>query len=174
MENIQEEKKKKKRKILVLLLLILLLFGGYAYFKDSGGLRFEGDQEEGSLDGKTAAEIQELMKQKVEEGSFAISINTLPKFKDGNSKGSLRIENAPENRYLMIVKLHLKDSDELIYESGAIKPGFKLESAKLDKVLDNGTYQVIAYFEAYDLETNNFVGKAASDMSIVIGEEDDE
>ncbi|MCQ5280714.1 hypothetical protein NE665_24620, partial [Clostridium sp. DFI.1.208] len=83
-------------------------------------------------------------------------------FKNGTSKGTLRIENNPQNRYLMVVKIYLKQDEkdgEKIYESGAIRPGNKIETAQLDVALKKGTYPVTAYFEAYDMKTKEFVGK---------------
>lgn len=178
MEEMREEQKreKKNRKKWLLLLLLLLLLGSCAAWKlfDTGdGLALDPDQSEGTLDGLSDAEIQKLLDDKVAEGQFMLNINTKPVFPDGNSKGTLRIENNPQNRYLMVVKLYLKQDGkdgEKIYESGAIRPGNKIETAALDVVLKKGTYPVTAYFEAYDMKTKEFVGKAASTLSITIKE----
>ena len=109
------------------------------------------------------------MNEKVEEGQFMISINTNPVFPDGKSEGTLRIENSPQNRYLMIVKIYRNENGkqgELIYESGAIKPGNKIEKAKLDVDLPKGNYPVLVYFEGYQEKSKEYVGKAGSELTI--------
>ena len=162
----------RKRVLIILLLLVSLGIGGWLFLKQDG-FRFDSAAEDGSLDGLTKEQIQELMNDKVEEGQFMISINTQPVFADGKSEGTLRIENSPQNRYLMVVKIYLKEDGtegEKIYESGAIRPGDKIETARLDVALKKGTYPVIAYFEAYDKKTKEFVGKAASTLTITIKE----
>lgn len=165
--------KKGKKKWLILLLLLFLLGSCVAWrlFDTGDGLAMDPDQSEGTLDGLSDAEIQKLLDDKVAEGQFMLNINTKPVFADGKSKGTLRIENNPQNRYLMVVKIYLKEDGkdgEKIYESGAIRPGNKIETAQLDVALQKGTYPVTAYFEAYDMKTKEFVGKAASTLSITI------
>lgn len=169
----EDKNKKKKRWILVILVLILLLCGGW-YLLQKSSLQMDPDQSEGSLDGLSAEQLQELMDKKVEEGNLMISINSQPEFPDGKSKGTLRIENSPQNRYLLVVKIYLRNEDgsdgELLYESGAIKPGNKIVEAPLDKELAKGTYPVTAYFEGYDEETKQYIGKAASQLKIYVKE----
>lgn len=179
-EASKEEKKvgkqrngKKKWLILILLLILLGSFAAWKLFDTGDGLAMDPDQSEGTLDGLSEAEIQKLLDDKVAEGQFMLNINTRPVFKNGTSKGTLRIENNPQNRYLMVVKIYLKQDEkdgEKIYESGAIRPGNKIETAQLDVALKKGTYPVTAYFEAYDMKTKEFVGKAASTLSITIKE----
>lgn len=160
----------KRRKAMILLtgMLVLVIAGVLWLNKEDSRIRIEENQEEGSLEGLSQKEIEELMNQKVEEGSLAISINREPRFRNGRSKGTLRIENPANNRYLMIVKIYLEGSKEKIYESGGIKPGNKLEYDYLDVELSKGRYEVIAEFEAYEVESQEYVGKAASKLEIVI------
>ena len=160
----------RKRVLIILLLLVSLGIGGWLFLKQDG-FRFDSAAEDGSLDGLTKEQIQELMNDKVEEGQFMISINTQPVFADGKSEGTLRIENSPQNRYLMIVKIYRyegRKQGELLYESGAIKPGNKIETARLKVELPKGEYPVIVYFEGYDEKSRDYVGKAGSELSILI------
>lgn len=168
----EECMKKNYKKAAVIVLFLGLLGFGLWLWKSDQGLRMDEDQQAGSLEGMSDAQLQELMDQKVDEGSLMISINTQPEYPDGKSAGTIRIENSAQNNYLMVVKMYLKDPSgkegELIYESGAVKPGYKIEKAKLLKDLKKGTYPVIAYFEGYDQKSKEFVGKAASELSIVV------
>lgn len=164
--------KKKRVKAAVIIVLLVLLGLGFWLWRSDQGLQLDEDQLAGSIDGMSDAQLQELMDQKVDEGSLMISINTQPEYPDGKSAGSIRIENSAQNNYLMVVKMYLREAGnkdgELIYESGAIKPGYKIEKAKLLKNLKKGTYPVTAYFEGYDKTSKEFVGKAASELNIVI------
>lgn len=161
----------RNRKWLLLLLLLVIVGCGVWLLQHKDDLWLDPNQSEGTLDGLTRDEIQKLMNDKVAEGQFMISINTQPVFPDGMSEGTLRIENSPQNRYLMIVKIYRyeeKKQGELIYESGAIKPGNKIEKAKLDVKLTKGKYPVIVYFEGYDEKTKEYVGKAGSELTILV------
>ena len=173
-ENMEKEQRKGKKKWLVLVLLLLLgSLVAWQLLKERSALALDPNQSEGTLDGLSEAEIQKLLDDKVAEGQFMLNINTRPTFPNGTGKGTLRIENSPQNRYLMVVKIYLKEDGtegEKIYESGAIRPGNKIETARLDVALKKGTYPVIAYFEAYDKKTKEFVGKAASTLTITIKE----
>lgn len=163
-------KRKWKRRGLAIL-IILLLGCGIWWAVQENGLFLDPNQSEGTLDGLSREEIQKLMDDKVAEGQFVISINTAPVFENGKSEGSLRIENSPQNRYLMVVKIYRYENrkkGDLLYESGAIQPGNKIEKAKLDVELSKGTYPVIVYFEGYDPETKDYVGKAASELSLTV------
>lgn len=169
-ENKEEIQKKGKKKWLVIVSLLLLI-GGYCAWmvSNKSDLWLDPDQSEGTLDGMSKEEIQKLMNEKVAEGQFMISINTNPVFPDGKSEGTLRIENSPQNRYLMIVKIYRNENGkqgELIYESGAIKPGNKIEKAKLDINLPKGDYPVVVYFEGYQEKDREYVGKAGSELTI--------
>ena len=170
MEEIKEKQKKGKKAWPMILLLLLVVAGCSVWFlQEKTDLWLDPDQSEGTLDGLSKEEIQKLMDDKVDEGQFMISINTQPVFADGRSEGTLRIENSPQNRYLMIVKIYRNENGkqgELIYESGAIKPGNKIEKAKLDVDLPKGNYPVLVYFEGYQEKSKEYVGKAGSELTI--------
>lgn len=166
-------KKGKKRTIVGILILLLLVAGLFIWINSrQNRLNLDANQEEGTLVGLTDEELRELMNNKVEEGKFEISINTQPVFENGKAEGTLRIENSASNRYLMVIKMYLVEKDgsegEKIYESGAIKPGHKLEKAPLDKELSKGAYSVSVHFEAYDTSSMEYVGQAVTHSNIII------
>ena len=147
-----EEKKQGKQKYYILLAVLILLISIAVLFwmqRPADTLTLDPNQKEGTLDGMSEEEIRRLLDDKVAQGQFVLNINTHPIFADGTSKGTLRIENSPQNRYLMVVKLYRKGQENeqgKLYESGAIRPGSKIEKAALDVVLPKGTYPVSAYF----------------------------
>ena len=132
------------------------------------GLAREAAALAGQLEGKTEEEIQAELNRIVEEGMFNISINTAPTFENGKAEGPLQIENVPGNRYLMQVLITLDDTGELIYETGLIEPNHHIQSAKLDVELEKGEYLATAVFNAYDPETEEYIGSAGAKLTITV------
>ena len=132
--------------------------------------RFDSAAEDGTLEGMSEAQIQELLDKKLSESMLAISINSTPVFKNGTSKGTLRIENAPNNRYNMKVRITLDQDSREIYRSDAIRPAQVIKEDRLDVELKKGTYPCTATFEAYDTKTNEKAGEASAKLNIRIKE----
>lgn len=122
----------------------------------------------GQLDGKSEEEIRAELDRVVEEGMFNISISRIVELPTGNSEGEFRIENSPANRYNMQVDIARSDTGETIYESDIIEPNYHIQYAKLDEALPAGTYECIATFHALNPDTNEEVGQAACQMTIVV------
>lgn len=181
--------------IAIVILLLLIILSLICYFKNQKGGEKRSDNlydlslykkgEEKSLDnlydisldknatvGKVAQRSQdeviaELNKQ-VEEGMINISMNTNPVFETGTSEGNLIIVNEETNRYPQVVEIYLEDTNELIYKSGGIPVGSKIENATLDYNLSKGTYDCIAYFNAINPDTGELVGKAGANIKVTI------
>ena len=156
----------RKRVLIILLLLVSLGIGGWLFLMQDG-FRFDSAAEDGSLDGLTKEQIQELMNDKVDKSMLAISINSTPVFEDGKGKGSLRIENAANNNYNMRVRIVIDNEQKQIYYSDGIRPGQMIREDYLDEVLDRGTYACTATFEAYD-EDGKKAGEAKAQLNIVV------
>ena len=91
---------------------------------------------------RAVVQIADALNEKVEQGMINISMNTTPIFQNGSSAGNLMIVNESVNNYPQVVEIHRNDTGEVIYKSGAIPVGSKLETAKLSADLDAGTYGV--------------------------------
>lgn len=122
----------------------------------------------GQLEGKTSEELQAELDRIVEEGMFNISIASYVEFPDGASEGEVRIENVPNNRYLMKVEIARDDTGETVYRSGMIEPNHHIQRARLDADLDAGSYPCTAVFYAYEADTEELVGQAAAKLTIVV------
>lgn len=122
----------------------------------------------GQLAGKSAEEVQAALGDLVAEGMFSISIASVAEFPDGSSEGELRIENAPNNRYLMKVTVMRDDTGETVYKSGVIEPNHHIQRARLAVGLPAGTYPCTASFEALDPDTEEPVGRAEASVRVVV------
>lgn len=174
----------KRLVIIAIVILILLILSLICYFKnqkEGGGL--EGEEKSldnlfdistdknasvGDEDKKSQDEVIAELNKQVAEGMINISMNTNPIFETGTSEGNLIIVNEETNRYPQVVEIYLKDTNELIYKSGGIPVGSKIENATLDYNLSKGTYDCIAYFNAINPDTGELVGKAGANIKVTI------
>jgi hypothetical protein len=115
-------------------------------------------------------EIEEVFDGKLSEGQLKIEINAYPTFKDGLSSGTLSIKNDIKNRYNIITEIYLTKDDSLVYKSSLLSPGKLIKTGKLQKNLSKGEYEAIAYFNAYTISSNQYVGRSAAKIKIIIKE----
>lgn len=161
-------KSKKKWIFVIILILIAGIIAAYFLFKDDSGFRFDRKAKKGTLDGMSEKEIQEELDKRANKSGLTISINAEPQFDTGGADGDLRIENPPNNSYVVRVEIN-KDSDgEEIYSTDGMKPGQLIEKDKLDISLKKGTYPCTATFIAYDEKTLEEVGRSAAKININI------
>ena len=154
--------------IVVAVIILLLLRSCGAPANDPGGIEFDPSATEGGWDEADTDEIIAGLNEKVEEGMINISMNTSPVFADGTSKGSLMIVNEEVNNYPQVVEISRDDTGELIYKSGAIPVGSKIESDKLDVDLDAGTYECTAMFFNLDPDTGDKLGSAGVVIELTV------
>ena len=152
--------------IAVIILLLLRSCGGPV--NGPGGLELDPSATEGGWDEADLDAIRDSLNEKVEEGMINISMNTSPVFADGTSKGSLMIVNEEVNNYPQVVEISRDDTGELIYKSGAIPVGSKIESAKLSVDLDPGTYKCTALFYNVDPDTGDYLGCAGAVVTVTV------
>ena len=154
--------------VVIVIVILLLLRSCGAPVDDHGGIEFDPSATEGGWDEADTDEIIAGLNEKVEEGMINISMNTSPVFADGTSKGSLMIVNEEVNNYPQVVEISREDTGELIYKSGAIPVGSKIESAKLSVDLDPGTYKCTALFYNVDPDTGDYLGCAGAVVTVTV------
>lgn len=147
-------------------IILALIFGVYMFMGSTQTPSRGGAL--GQLDNKTTEEIQAELNRIVEEGMMNISIASVIPFDSPTSEGEVKIENSPANHYLMQVELALADTGEIIYTSDILEPNYHIQYAKLDKTLAPGTYNCNATFYALDPETEDQVGQAGAQVTIII------
>lgn len=172
------QKKDNSKKLIVLIIILILIFmlllgGVLVYFlviQPNQGKQVKGGQREaealqGSLTVMTEAEIQEALNNIVEEGMFRISIaSNIIAIEDGPAQ--VRIENNLQNRYIMQVNICLDETNEVIYSTDLIDPGYYIQETKFDKHLDPGEYAATAIFTAFYPDTEEIVGTVGANVKI--------
>ena len=166
-----EQAKKKIIVIVVLLLVIVGSVGSFLIWKHSQDNSYAYDDlaKNGIIEARTQEEIQRILNQQVEKGTFNVSINQNPTFANGSSEGNVWIENVPNNTSDLKVVITLPDrNDEKIFETKKIRPNQNIKEAKLDVTLAKGDYRAIAHFFATDPESGKNVGDANVEITISI------
>jgi hypothetical protein len=67
-----------------------------------------------------------------------------------------------------VVEITRNDTGDLIYKSGAIPVGSKIETAALSVNLEQGTYECTALFYNVDPDTGDYLGCAGAVINITI------
>ncbi len=157
--------------VAVLLLLLTAFFAFRFYHQDSDLAMLESNikAQLGQLDDKTNEEIQASLNEVVAEGNLSISINANPIFPTGDSAGSLKIENGPQNLYGQEVSITLDDTGEEIYNSGYMPINSHIQEDVLSVDLPAGDYKATVTFTALDESPNHaVVGQAIAQIRISI------
>lgn len=146
--------------ILIVLALLLVTLNGW----------FDKSSMQGQYIGKTDEEIRRALDINVEEGMMNVSIANTIKFNNGSQNpGIARIENLAANHVDQKVTLILDDTNEVIYESGAIAPDFCINEIILDKYLEPGIYKATAIFKGYEREwPHSEAGAIAAQINIEV------
>lgn len=134
------------------------------------GIVYDDGAVEGGWEEADTDKIIENLNEKVEEGMINISMNTSPNFTNGISAGNLMIVNERINRYPQVVEITRNDTNEVVYKSGAIPVGSKIETARLSVDLDPGTYECTAMFYNVDPDSGAYLGCAGAIIHITVFE----
>ena len=167
-----EEKKKKKRLLILLLLLLLAVAAGGVYYYYSTKTEpvqvVSGEYLPETKGAKKISdkEVKEAEQKAVDASKFNMVIKSEAVFENGNSEGSLYIQNPVENGYPINVVIRLDSNNEQIYSSGAIQPGYEINGAKLEKTLAQGDHPATATFEIYDSKTKTKRGQVQAGITI--------
>lgn len=132
------------------------------------GIVYDDSAVKGGWNEADTDKIIASLNAKVEEGMINISMNTSPNFREGTAEGNLMIVNEGINRYPQVVEISRNDTGEMIYKSGAIPVGSKIEHAKLSVDLPAGTYDCTAMFYNVDPDTDSYLGCAGAIISITV------
>lgn len=172
-EKIKMNPKKKKRLMMIIGILVICV-GILVYFWNQYRMDsmtkywFDKAAKDGTLEGKSPAEIQEMLNKIVEEGMFNVTMNVAPVFENGEGPGNLGIENIKENRYYCKVTMTLDEDKTVLYESAGIKPGQYIDEITLNKDLPKGEHPCTAKFIATDPQTLDNIGQVNVKVNLTI------
>lgn len=176
-ERLRAQKKRRHRIVFIvvatLVALAIAIALAFTFLGSAANNPLEGFFDESAQSGqapnKTPAELQAELNRIVEEGMFNISIASVIEFAGPNASGKAYIENVPNNPYDMTVDITLKETGESVYASKGIAPGNYIEDIQLTAALESGSHDAVATFTAYDRETHAEKGKAAAEVTLLIG-----
>ncbi|MFC0616119.1 hypothetical protein [Enterococcus faecalis] len=160
---------KKKASILFLCVVMIMIIIGYKlYTNNSSGELISGDLLPEVKDAKKLSEkdLDKLANQKVDETKFTLTIYPEAYFEDGSSEGQLYIKNEFHNHYPIAIEFIENETGETIYETGAIHPGYGIETATLTKVLPKGEHKSTAKVSVYDPKTQKYQGQTEAEVTI--------
>lgn len=168
------KKKSGSSKGLLLIPLALLLLGGAVYggwklLGQRGGLEYENNVTIGSVDNgqKTLEQLQAA----ADRSKITMSINASPmlSLSDRDTGVNWLIANPEEQSTKLIrVEIYLDETGEKIYETGALRPGTYVTGTLPDIELSVGEYSCTAYFYSYDIDTQEFLGKAGTQICLYV------
>lgn len=147
---------------------IIICFFLFNQKPDGQSMLYDDNATTGIMPGVDIEQRRKELQEMLDNSMIAFSINTTPVFLSGTQEGNLLIENPGNNAKLLKVSIKLNGTDEEIYTSNLIKPGSYIENAKLDKILEKGTYEATAYFSAYTEDTGEYIGETGAGILLVI------
>lgn len=135
---------------------------------ETGLLIYDRNAVEGGWEDVDTVKVLEDLNKKVAAGMINISMNTAPIFDDGKAAGNLMIVNESINRYPQVVEITRNDTGEIIYTSGVIPIGSKIEAARLDVALPAGAYECTAMFYNVDPGNGTRLGCAGASIQVIV------
>ena len=168
--TVQSQNKWKKRFLPIAMACLLSAAGVFLALRTPGddSLELADNATMGILPGIDIAQRQAELQQQLDESMISFSVNTSPVFETGGSEGNLMLENPANNAKLLVVEIYSNDTEELIYQSKALPAGSYIENARLDKVLEPGSYPATAYFKAYRETDHSYIGQVGADITISV------
>lgn len=152
---------------------MLLLLGGYVAYKmmDNQPKEFIGGTylpDEKDAKKMSKEERKKAAEKEVDESKFTLSIYPEATFENGEATGDIYIRNEVENAYPISVEIIEDKTGDIIYESGAIQPGYEVTEGQLTKKLAKGTYKCTADVSIYDPKTKKYKGQTAAEIEIEV------
>jgi len=152
-------------------LLLLLGIGGYTTYrlldnqpKEIIGGTYLPDPKDAQKMSKK--ERQKAAEQEVDASKFTLSLYPEATFENGQATGDIYIRNEVTNAYPIAVEIIEDTTGEVVYESGAIEPGYEITEGKLTKNLGKGTHKCTAKVSIFDPKTKKYRGQTAAEIDI--------
>lgn len=127
----------------ILLICLALLIGGFFFLKNNNGPVLD-----------KAAIAYEMPGGIVNEDPESISLPgySIITYRLSEGKVNIPLINPKGNLCYFCYNIYLKDTGELLYRSGYIKPGTAIVEYEFNKNLEKGSYDIIINVEAVDID----------------------
>ncbi|MGX7417983.1 hypothetical protein ACWOFR_04165 [Carnobacterium gallinarum] len=167
----------KKRKLLlsmILLFLFLAALGGYKFFmqkEETNNTVIVDDQlpDTGSdVQQMSSEDLQKYLQDQADSNYLNIRVNSKIDVKADSEEAQIEIVNTQKNVYPISVIVTLDDTDEVIYESGAIRPTEYIQTGKLLKKSKEGTYPITFNISIYDNKKMTKIGETQVSGKVVV------
>jgi hypothetical protein len=170
-KNSTETKKlslRHKLLIALFILLICLLAGVVVYLltQNRETFEYESNVTIGEMPGVDREALLAQLQANTDKSAIAFSINTQPKVV--NTTAQILYENPEGNDKDVVLSITDDETGETIYESMPVRPGSYMEYITLLKEYPPGVYGATAYFTAFDTETHEMIGQAASGLTLEV------
>lgn len=130
------------------------------------GLDLEANATMGQMPGVDEETRRKQLQEILDKSKIAFSVNTNPMYDRQTGEVNLMLENPANNAKLLTAEITLSGQSGTIYQSKAMVPGSFLETVKLDKPLNPGTYDATVLLKAYDEETQELLGQTGAEITI--------
>lgn len=164
-----EAKAQRRRWPLVLLVMgALLLAAAGALWLAQPDDGMEPNVIVGPMGDYTDEEIEAMLKDKVDAGMIAFSINAQVVMENPDVQAPLLFENPSNNAKLLKLELVRDDTGQAVYSTGFLAPGTYVGEDKLDVRLEPGIYTCTATVSAYREDTRAPLGDAAAEVVVTV------
>lgn len=135
------------------------------------GQRFSVDANVVTDERANLTEMLEEMQKKVDEGTVDLEVQNEIIVEDGNPApdkpvGKTLLSNKSTNRHPIVVTI--MEDDEIIFQSGLIPVGGRLEEVKFNRSLSPGNHVCVVTYSLLDEETQESVGAASFETTIKV------
>ncbi len=166
---------RRKQLVAFLFILLLLVAGWFIYHRY---LKAEPEKmtvvsgeflpEQKDAKKTSTKEMKKLAQSAVDKSKFNLVISPEATISEQTLQGELIIKNPSENGYPINVEIREKKSNQLVYTSGAIEPGYEIKDVTLEQKLEKGEYPSVAMFSLYDPDTKEKKGQVAAGVILTI------
>lgn len=160
-----DNKDKSKIKYLIIASLVLAIVLIFCFAKTL----MDQNSQRGAYAGLTQDQKIALLNEQAAAGMINVSVASDIVFNEGTlNPGTARLVNESTNHLSQKYTLTLENSDEILYESGIVEPGFWIEQITLNKELAPGKYNANITVTAFNQESHEEVGSCVAQVSLTV------
>lgn len=163
------KKLRRKKKILIAVLaLFLIVVGGMCYYFYSSPQRtVSGLPAEYGTKKMTDKDLKKYVDKKVNATQVTMEVYPEVTIKSDGVNGNLWIHNVPVNKVGQQATL-LDENNKALAETGLIKPGYQVDTIKLNRKLSKGLHKGMIKMLFYDLAKKEKIGQEAIEVQIKV------